>query len=159
MQATWKFGKLRIVCLRLLRLVGRHLMWRSREVKLWIHFPLLGFGFEGLLAVEGWLWQQEFSPVFGEIRHYFHLLFSFHNLESDSLLTDSLSELFCFSSFVWSFLFTALDNKLEPAKPQLCFLKLKCLQDASLSKMSLGLLELVCTNPTLSSTFMFGFMH
>lgn len=137
MQATWKFGKFRIVCLRLFRLVGRQLMWRSGGVKLlWIHFPLLGFGFEGPLTVEGWMWQQEFNPIFGEMRHYFHVFFSFQNLESDSLLTDSLSVLFCSSSFVLAFVFTAPDNKLELAKHQLCCLKLKRLLNRSLPKMS-----------------------
>lgn len=157
MQATWKFGKFRIVCLRLFRLVGWHLMWRSGGVKLlWIHFPLLGFGFEGPLAVEGWMWQQEFNPIFGEMRHYFHVFFSFQNLESDSLLTDSLSELFCVSSFVLAFVFTAPDNKLELAKHQLCCLKLKRLLDRSLIKMSgCQILELVCTDSTLNSTFTF----
>lgn len=77
------------------------------------------------------------------MRHYFHVLFSFQNLESDSLLPDSLSELFCFSSFVLGFVFTAPDNKLELAKHQL---KLKRL-DGSLTKMSLEILELVCTDP------------
>lgn len=124
--------------------------WRSGEEKLlWIHFPVPGFGFEGPLAVEGWMWQQEFNPVFGETLHYVHVLFSFPNLESDSLLTDSLSELFCFSSFVWGFVFP--DNKLELAERQLCCLKLKRL-DRSLRKISLAL---VCTDPSLNSTCTF----
>lgn len=77
---------------------------------------------------------------------------SFRNLEPAFLLSDSLSELFCFSSFVLGFVFTAPDNKLELAKHQLCCLKLECLLDRSLTKMSLGILEFVCTAPTLNST-------
>lgn len=96
---------------------------------------------------------------FGEMRHYFQVLFSFQNLESDSLLIDSLSELFCFSSFVLGFVFTAPDNELELAKHQPCCLKLQRLPNRSLTKMSLEILALVCTDPTLNSTFTFKFLH